>query len=402
MAFMRNVLKTGGRWLRTGWVLPLALLALPNCLLDSGPYQGGGETILPFDPGESPTDAVMCAIPKMLMEGESDCANPQEAMEGMPMEEAALALLAGQSNPIALDWSQSAIDECGGPKKVEYFGTFPDGLPVCLNCELQIPTIYADRAAVCIAKCEDLLHNHELPFPTHEDVITFCAKNAKVATNFANDTCYLGECENGLLKMNFVDPRRTPEPVKWVDHIGTDDNMGTNSLTRNVPGTGTETIDFNAGAASAQTIARGDAWVEFEALDSTDKAHVLGVRPSFDANGQKCFDVINCPDTDPSLNNIGFAIALNTDGMVYVFEVIDGALTGQGPFPAFAAGERYRVNVKDNHDGTATITYSREESGVFNQFAESLTHPEYPLRVDTSFREHGAIIENATIVRIQK
>jgi hypothetical protein len=233
----------------------------------------------------------------------------------------------------------------------------------------------------------------------------YCVKNAKVALNVEpTDICYPGACtEGGMENSAWVDPRRAPEAVDWTDHIGTAVAAGTtNDLERTAMTTGSTTADFNAGAASTQTIREGDAWVEFAAHKITNKAHVLGVRESFDVAGQPCTDVSNCPDTDATINAIGYAIVLNTDGQVYVFEIVNGALTGQGPFFAYDPGQRFRVKVTDRNDGKATISYERMVAGSFNEFASTtLEHPRYPLRVDTSFREQGAIIENATIMRIK-
>jgi hypothetical protein len=348
----------------------------------------------------------MCEIPKPRNEGDLGCATQADSLDlaDFSLAAAATMLVNGLNYPIALDWSPAALAACNGlPKQIEFFGTFPDGLTVCLNCTAQIDEVYATLTQACVAKCEDLLT--AMPeFIPDEGVAQYCLEHAKLATNHEPDMCYPGACTDGGTPIpGWVDPRRTPEAVMWIDHIGTDIDAGSlNDLKRTAATTGTDTVDFNAGAASAQIITKGDAWVEFSALNATDKAHVLGVRESVDGANAKCFDASNCQDGDPSLNNIGFAIALNTDGSVFVFEIVNGALTGQGPFGTFSPGERYRVNVKDNLDGTATITYSRKVGAVFTQFAETtLAHPEYPLRVDTSFREQGAIIENATIVRIK-
>ena len=414
---MRSVLKTGGRRWNLGWLLPLVLLALPNCTLDWAPFEPDPNAPH-FSPGENPTSAIMCEIPVPLSEGEDECATDEEMLVGIPMEAAATALASSQANPIMLDYSDAAQEACGEgrARKKEFYGTWPDGLRVCLNCGL-IPNTYASPAAVCVAKCKDLLKaDGESLAP--EAIDTFCTASAKVAINVDPGTiCYDGACqEDGMPNSAWVDPRRSPEPVKWVDHIGTTDNGGTNDLERSAPTTGSATEDFNAGAASAQTTTNkhGDGWVEFSAAadaagNATDKVHVLGLRESFDSGGQKCFDVSNCPDTDAHIETVGFAIDLNSDGQVYVLEPDPTGvqpfivLSGFGPY---TAGERFRVKFKDNRDGTAAISYARMDcsSGtcVENVFLESSGNfPKYPLRVDTTFREQGARIDNVTIVRIK-
>jgi hypothetical protein len=189
--------------------------------------------------------------------------------------------------------------------------------------------------------------------------------------------------------------------VIWINPIGTDDNGGTNTLTRSaatsVP------ADFDAGAASAQTIISGDAWVEFSAGEN-GLSHVLGLRNS-------CDDPMNdCPDADPSIDAIGFAISLNFDDQVYVIETVPGpALNVLGPFGTYTPGERFRVKIVNNHDGTATISYVRimgacPDGTVCTEvpLATSTATPVYPLRVDTSFREQNASLTNVTLVRIQQ
>ena len=81
---------------------------------------------------------------------------------------------------------------------------------------------------------------------------------------------------------------------------------------------------------------------------------------------------------------------------------INGALAVQGPFFPYTTGQRFRVRVRDNHDGKTTISYERLVSGTFTEFAMTTqVFPSYPLRVSASFREQFAVIENPTIMRIK-
>src|SRR5207247_3078480 len=104
---------------------------------------------------------------------------------------------------------------------VTFFGTFPEGLTVCLNCSEVIPAHHSDANAVCVAQCQDLLDNNDTP---SSDSLTYCKAHAQVATNFPVDSCFPGACSVGGTPIAFVDPRRTPEPVEWTDRIGTDQN----------------------------------------------------------------------------------------------------------------------------------------------------------------------------------
>jgi hypothetical protein len=426
---MYEYLHSGCRMLRTGWFFAFVLLALPNCMLQTGGYCEEAGTcpdppkcegpecpdpkppVKEFEPGDDATSAIMCDIPKPLGEGEVSCATQAEAddLSNISLTEAATALANGESKTFALDWSDGAKAACGGlPKKIEFFGAFPQGLTVCLNCGTKIPAVYATPAKACIAKCKDLINFGGGPIP---DVGTnaYCEANAKTATNFDKDTCYPGTCSNGgtpLPPGSFTDPRLTPELVKWIDHIGTtgvvDPVANTNTLTRIAPTTGADVPDFNAGAASAQVVKSGDGWIEFSAAEN-GLHHVVAVRTS-------CDDPINCPDTDPGFLSIGFAINLHNNDTVYVLHG-DGTpnLTYEGPFGTYSVGERYRLKFTDNHDGTAALTFARvvgacQPGTVCTEdvFPTAAVSAAYPLRVDSTLQQQGATITNATLVRIQQ
>ena len=453
---MRDFLLSG-RWLRTWWFWAFVLLALPNCGLNSegcmdcpviddcsgndpdpecdpGNCDGdecepdpceedpdapgcnpdpceedpdGPECVPPdpveeFKPGTSPADAILCEIPKPLEDGDDGCATQAEAddLTNISLAEAATALVNGDFSGFALDFSDEAKAACGGlPKKIEFYGEFPDGLRVCINCGTQIGNAneYATTTKACIAKCKDKV-NFEGPIPA-EGAEAFCLANAKLATNHEAEICYGGACTaGGSPNLSWVDPRKSPEPVVWIDHIGTSDNSGTNDLERTAP-TSTPAA-FDAGAASAQTIAKGDAWVEFAAGDTTGTTHILGLRTS-------CADAITCPDMDPDIATVGFAIYLYADGQVYVLEpgATPGTFNQYGPFGPYTVGERYRIRVTDNNltAATASISYHRVVGGVEQPaFATNTSaDPAYPLRVDTTFIEFGALIADVTIVRIK-
>jgi hypothetical protein len=386
---MRAFLRSRSRWSIGGWLLPLVLLALPNCFLDATGYGVPDEH---FDPGDEPlTSAIMCDIPKVPAPGAGggDCATAADLGAGMSMSYAAIALNQGEQNSLALDFSEAATSACGGfPKKTEFHGPFPDGSIICLNCAQQIPGKYADGNAACVAKCVDLVKVGE--FQPAEGAESFCQARAKVSTNFSDTTCLGNVCSNGgTPNAGFVDPRREQEPVTWTE-FGGDATAVNNDLSKltGVPG------DFDSGAASDERIKEGDAWVEFEAKEG-DVSHVLGV--SHDATGT---------DTDPTLASIGFAISLNYDNNIYILE--DGANIINGPFGTYSPGERFRIRITDNHDGTATISYVKI-SGTCTPgticteipiATQTMPSPSYPLRVDASLREPGATISKATLVRI--
>ena len=416
---MRDFLRSTGGPVWMGLFWPLVLLALSGGLLtvlSSCALQAGGLPGLPsaFDGGPEPrTSAVMCDIPKVPSPGSNDCANSTETGFGMSMSRAAVALVQGESSSLALDVSPAATNACGGfPRKIEFQGAFPDGYAVCLNCGTQMPVPYKDANDVCVAQCIDLINHGDGPEP-EGGAESFCQLNARVSTNFDKTTCFENACSSGgTLLPNFVDPRRTQEPVKWVDLIGTTPTG--NTLTRTLPTS--NPVNFDAGAASDQLIMKGDAWVEFEAAEN-NQGHAVGLSAVPVLPG-------GVPvDGDPSLKDIDFAIVLRTDGNVYIFEggtkIIGPGVNGS--IGTYNAGDRFRVRVTDNNDllpHTATITYTRltapctpappgtappgvlvcPEIQIGSQTASS---PTYPLRVDASLNQAGATLTNVTLVRIK-
>jgi hypothetical protein len=381
---MRTFVKSSGRWLHPGWLLPLVLLAIPNCYL---PVGGLGPPPV-FDPGPQPdSSAIMCDIPKPLPPGSDGCANSMEVGLGMPLEHAAVALAQGEQSSIVLDLSQAAEAACGGfPKKLEFQGPFPDGYAVCLNCAAQIPAHYADADAACVDQCIDLLNHAGAPEP-QGGVDAFCHAKAHVSTNFDKNSCFDNACSGGgTLRSDFVDPRRAQEPVKWIDLIGT--SATDNNLTRTLASDGM----FDAGAASDQTITHGDGWVEFETGEN-DKGHALGLSPDLGT------------DNDPSQSDIAFGIRLGGGGK---FTIVEGGVSMGGALGTYSPGDRFRVQVKDNLDGTATVSYFQlsgpcTPGTVCNGsvVATSATSAKYPLRVDASLGAEGATLNNVTLVRIQ-
>jgi hypothetical protein len=392
---MHDLLTSILRRLQTGWFWPLVLLALPNCSLQTG---GLGPPLV-LNRGALPHgDAVMCDIEK-FQGSPRRCATAQDLANGIPLSSAAVALVTGQQSSVGLDYSSAAFAHCGAgnPEAIDFQGLFPDGFATCINCGAAIPALEADATAVCVAECQDLIHFSEGPTPP--DPVAFCTANAHPSTNFPTSGCFNGACsDSGTLRSDFVDPRRTPEAVVWGDTINTTPTG--NSLTKNA---GTNAA-FDAGAVSTQWIKPGDAYVEGEAAES-NKSHVMGLQ----VLPPGC--PFPCSDADASIGDINFAINLNIDGRFYVLEggslITGGDLNGS--FGTYSAGDRFRVKLTDQHDGTALVTYSRVNGPctpgnpcpdtVFYTHAGSPAM--YPLRVDTSFRELNATLANVTIVRIQ-
>ena len=400
---MRDFLKSTWRRSRVGWYWVLALLVLPNCTFNPGGL--GPAHNLPKGP--TPHDsAIFCDIPKAAGR---HCASDEEQATGIRLDEAALALNTGRTSSVGLDFSPDALSRCGGePEAVLFEGQFPEGFPVCLNCGSVIGTMsFPDVDTACKAQCYDFYGTVSsdggiIPDnPPDPSIKTFCDTNARASTNFPQTGCFMGVCtEAGTLRADFVDPRRTPEPVVWGDFLGTAAaGAASSDLVRTTAATG----NFDAGAVSTQWITRGDGYVEFS-TDRTDQARVLGLTQIPGACPAPC------TDTDPDFSAINFGIVLNLDGRFYVVE--NGAiLMGpdiNGSFGTYAAAERFRVSVRANSDGTAVVTYSRVIGSCLpgmpcntTVFFTSTATASYPLRVDASLRELGALLVDVRLVRIK-
>ena len=395
---MRDSLKAAVHRFASGWWLwALVLVALPNCGLD---VTGTGPA-LELHPGDTPhSSTIMCDIEKFQAGGVRRCATPQDLAVGVPITQAAEALVSGATSDVGLDFSPAAQVACGTghPQAIDFHGAFPEGFPVCLNCGV-IPSVHANATAVCVAQCHDLTNYGGGAVPA--DVGAFCAANARPSTHFPESGCFDNACSgDGTLRADFEDPRRIPEPVVWRDRIGT--NAVASNLTQTSPTTVGD--NFAAGAVSEQWVHAGDGYVEAEGSEN-DLSHIVG----FAEVPPAC--AFPCTDNDPGFADVDFGLSLNNDGRIYILEsgsLVPGPDLGQS-FGTYSAGERFRVRVKDHFDGTATVSYTRvvgaclpgkacNESMVFEHLTPTAA---YPMRVAAAFREQSATLANVSFVRIQ-
>lgn len=382
---MRDRLKAA-----SGWLVVSLFLALPNCTLDSS----GLLSPQNLERGSSPrSSAVFCDIENM--EVSRHCASSEEQLGGIRIASAAIALTTGQTSNIGLDDSPAAGAALGCapgvPVAVTFRCPFPQGCPVCLNCAV-IGDAHPTAAAACVAHCEDINSPIGLEVPPMAPIVTFCEANAKVSTNAvdpATSNCFAGVCTDaGAPNLgSFSDPRVNPEPVEWTNPSGVD--VVGNTLTKNTPDLGA----FDAGAASTQTVTQGDAYVEFT-VDGPDGGRALGL-----STGAP-------PDTDYTTADLGFAFRISGTGNIFIAE--NGTLlTGPigGAYATATPGDKLRITVTDNFDGTALVKYTRfpagmvgSEGDVLREMAGPVT---YPLRVDASLRGAGATLIDVRIVRIK-
>jgi hypothetical protein len=391
---MRELPKSKTTWMKVG-LGGVPLLVLAACQVVNIP---DGVVFLNLERGPTPhSSVVFCDIENSAKVRR--CATAADQAMGVRLAAAAVALNTGQMSEIGLDESPEARARCNGePEAVFFRGAFPDGLPVCLNCSVIGPSAhYHTPAAMCAAQCLDV--SGQFDGSTEDPAVTAVCQRSGASTNWGS-ICLTGVCPTGdTLSPTFADPRRLPEAVAWGNLIGVTANV--NSITKTAGAAGGV---FDAGAASTQRIARGDAYVEFSANEK-NRSHVIG----FSTIPAGC--AFPCADTDPSLQDVGFSISLNLDGRFYVIEsgVLAMGPDFNGSFGTYSAGERFRVTVHDNSDGTASVTYSRITGTCVpgspcneNAFLTRSGGPaQYPLRIDASFRELNATLADVRVVRIQ-
>lgn len=152
-----------------------------------------------------------------------------------------------------------------------------------------------------------------------------------------------------------------PQPVTWTNAVGVAANS--NNLTKTAAeGWG------NAGAASTQTIASGDGYVELTASE-TNTYRMLGL-----SNG----------NTNENYVDIDFALYPAIGGTLYVYE---GGVS-RGTFGSYATGDTLRVAVEGG-----VVKYRKNGALLYT----STVSPTYPLLVDTSFYSNGGTVSNVMI-----
>jgi hypothetical protein len=398
-------------WVKLAVLLAHAGLGLAAMLAFSGcSFHPNAGPSANFNPGPTPqSHVVFCDIEQFGTGFDNTsrvCADQFIGPTPVPLTSAALALNNGGTAQFALDKSAAAVGRCGSNGEVVQFqGQFPQGTPVCLNCGAQIPAVYADGNAVCIARCEDI-SQAVISVPPPAAIATFCGNHAAVSTNVPAGGCPMGfdnACSDaGAFQTTFPDPRILPEPMIWtqltnVATSGPENNTLTQTVASTPPG------QYQAQAVSQQQLGFGDAYIEFSSGETTT-AKVIG----FSAIAQSCNQ---CTDSDPSDADINFSVNLASDGRMYVLHnntLVPGGDVNNS-FTTYAPGDRFRITVTDQNDGTFVVVYSKLAlpctPGLPCNLTTLLTdtvHGTYPIRVDTSLRDVGASLSDVTLVWIHQ
>src|SRR5216683_105905 len=148
--------------------------------------------------------------------------------------------------------------------------------------------------------------------------------------------------------------------LTWSNDVGV--SIAGSSLSK------TGTAGWTSGAVSANAIEGADGAMEFTATE-TNTTRAAGL-----SNG----------DSSQSWNDIDFGIEVRDDATIEVVE----AGTSRGTFGAYAAGDRFRVEVRDG-----VVGYYRNGSSFYT----STVTPAYPLRIDTALYSTGATLTDLTL-----
>jgi RHS repeat-associated protein len=154
---------------------------------------------------------------------------------------------------------------------------------------------------------------------------------------------------------------RTPQNTTWTNAQGV--SVSGNSITKTA-----STAWGNAGAASTQTIASGDGYVETTATE-TNTARMFG---------------FSHVDADQNYTSIQFGLHLDLSGVIYVFE----SGSNRGTFGAYATGDKLRVSLEGG-----VVKYQKNGT----TFYTSTVTPTYPLLVDSALYSTGATLNNAVV-----
>ncbi len=402
---MRSVVKHCGRWIGPAWVLPLASLALPNCIFvhgTAGPSISTGTTL------------VRCDL--ALEEPERSCATETDIPFGVSLAAAAVALAQGDTGKISgLDYSPEAKARCGGqPEMIQFRNEYPAGTEVCVSPNAVGPGhVFATSTDVCVQKCLDMKDAGDPPSPF---LLDLCRQRARASTNVAPNPNLLfgGVCtSSGILRDDFVDPRINAEPVIWenLHHVSV---IGTNLVrTDDCLAPACSDVRFDGGAAGLNLVTHGDGYVEF----SVDEINSLGQRMNrvgglTSGKGQD--------DDDPDFSTIGFGIDFARDGCIYVFQH-GQTQTAPVPLPEcvnpafafghYATGDRFRISFTDRFDGTASIVYGKlpgpcnpgspcPAPSFFPFQPDVVVTGTYPFHVDSSFEDKDGRLLDVRVVYI--
>ncbi|HEY6805045.1 MAG TPA: RHS repeat-associated core domain-containing protein [Pyrinomonadaceae bacterium] len=154
------------------------------------------------------------------------------------------------------------------------------------------------------------------------------------------------------------------ENVVWNNALGV--TVSSNNLTRTASGDNWD----NAGAASTQTLARGDGYFEFTAAQA-NKYLMCG---------------LNNSDNDRSYAEIDFAIYLQDSGYLSVYQSGTNVYTSGAS--AYTTGDVFRVAIE-----SGVVKYKKNGT----VFYTSAVSPTYPLQADATIYSNGGGLTNAVV-----
>ncbi len=159
----------------------------------------------------------------------------------------------------------------------------------------------------------------------------------------------------------FVPPPFGPAAVSWINAVGV--ATPGNSLTKT-----NASSAWNSGADSAQVLRDGYGFVEFTATE-TNTARMAG---------------LGVADSNQDYTDLDWGVLLRSDSSLAIYE--SGVYRGE--FGSYAAGDRFRVEVR-----YGVVRYYRNGALFFT----SPVTVRYPTRVDTSLFTPGATLSDVRV-----
>ncbi len=202
-------------------LVALALATSFGCTLDESGLLPPNQ-----DPrgGTPRTSAIFCDIEDFT--NQRHCASTQEQTDGIRLSSSAVALVQGRSSTIGLDYSPDALARCNGvPEALVFKCPFPEGCPVCLTCGGNVvggwfPSANDACVNFCVEKNVQWPGNINLVgtllFCLNPDQATHARRGGQASSS--GNQCFSNACTDaGALRPDFVDLRRSPEPVTWTN-----------------------------------------------------------------------------------------------------------------------------------------------------------------------------------------
>jgi hypothetical protein len=347
---------------------PPFLMLLTGCV-----FTGlGSSEVEEYAPG---MEGIFCYIDAGALD---ECASETEIAMGVDVADIYnTGFWAGRSSKYGLKYSPEADAKCGQgkPFKVHLQGAFPEGNPVCVDANKlftvgpgkSMPEPLSNLRAKVTNTCKAWCREHKW---VDGDGNEYNCDSVS-SQPFLPSQTFLpipNACtESKIFRADFQDLRRMkPKPVVWTAVSGV--QVNSNGLTKALLA-----LAWNAGAASSPPALQdsNDGFLEFMATETNTRRRI-GL-----AKGEDDFDA--------GEKDITFAVELDENGQLSVYESTGQDPTLKSTGVTYATGDRIRIAVQSR-----VVQYFKNGDLFFTSDVAA----EYPLRVSASFFHPGATIRN--------